>query len=75
MKEQPGTIRRRSRGWNVILYVRGRRHEFEPRSEPSLRTRALRSAIEQWARVNSLELEAEPERVALRESLERLANG
>lgn len=44
-----GTIRRRGRGWNVVIRLDGVRHEFGPRETPELREGALtEKGVEEW---------------------------
>ncbi|MGH7578012.1 MAG: hypothetical protein ACREM1_23185 [Longimicrobiales bacterium] len=47
MSKVPGVIRRRGAGWNVMLRVDGRRHEYGPRKVPLLRY-GSREEVEEW---------------------------
>ncbi len=48
MAKAPGTIRQRGNGWQVIIRVNGKRHQFGPRSEPYLGIEEERSEVETW---------------------------
>ena len=48
MAKAPGTIRRRGNGWQVIIRVGGKRHQFGPRSEPYLGADPTQKEVEEW---------------------------
>ena len=48
MAKAPGTIRRRGNGWQVIIRVNGKRHQFGPRSTPFLGTAPTQNEVEEW---------------------------
>ena len=48
MARAPGTIRERGNGWQVIIRVKGERHQFGPRSAPYLGTDPTRKEVEKW---------------------------
>lgn len=63
MARPPGVIRRRGAGWNVMIRVRGTRHQFGPRIEPFLRS-ASRNEVEEWTWRKYRELEKHAKRRA-----------
>lgn len=64
----PGTIRRRGQGWNVIIRLDGKRHEFGPRSEPFLGQVKTKKQVEEWVWRKHAELRDEAQKVAEREA-------
>ena len=64
MAKSPGLIRRRGRGWLVVLRVNGDRHQFGPRREKFLGLAESKSEVTEWAWGKLMELEAQAKRKA-----------
>ena len=48
MAKAPGTIRQRGNGWQVIIRVKGERHQFGPRSDPFLGADPTAKEVDEW---------------------------